>query len=165
MPGPSFARPQLISRESCSILAPGQPMPTTSNMHREFLGAWNRRDFEQMKTLIHPDYTYVASDGKEARGIEAGLQNAYIYAKAFPDSQIEIKQVYVLGDTAIAELIARGTHAGDLMGIPPTGRSVELLICNVMELRDGKIYREREYMDRLSMLEQLGLAPSSAKTE
>ena len=97
--------------------------------------------------------------------MEAGLQNAYIYAKAFPDSQIEIKQVYVLGDTAIAELIARGTHAGDLMGIPPTGRSVELVICNVMEIRHGKIHREREYLDRLTMLEQLGLAPSSAKAE
>ena len=62
-------------------------MPPISNMHREFLGAWNRRDFEQMKTLLHPDYVYVAGDGKEARGIEAGLQNAYIYARAFPDSR------------------------------------------------------------------------------
>ena len=140
-------------------------MPIISNMHREFLGAWNRRDFEQMKTLLHPDYVYVAGDGKEARGIEAGLQNAYIYARAFPDSQIEIKQVYVLGGTAIAELIARGTHSGDLMGIPPTGRSVELLICNVMEIRDGKIHREPEYMDRLTMLEQLGLAPLSATSK
>ena len=136
-------------------------MLTIGSIHRELLGAWNRRDFEKMKTLLHPDYVYVAGDGKEARGVEAGLQNAYIYARAFPDSQIEIKQVYIHGDTAIAELVARGTHRGDLMGIPPTGRPIEINICNVMELRDGKIYREREYMDRLAMLEQLGLAPSS----
>jgi len=140
-------------------------MSIVGNIHRELLGAWNRRDFENMKTLLHPDYVYVGGDGKEARGIEAGLQNAYIYAQAFPDSQMEIKQVYIQGDTAIAEIVARGTHQGDLLGIPPTGRPVEINICNVMELRDGKIYREREYMDRLTMLEQLGIAPSSAKAE
>ena len=136
-------------------------MLTIENMHRELIGAWNRRDFEKMKMLLHPDYVYVAGDGKEARGVEAGLQNAYIYARAFPDSVIEIKHVYMQGDTAIAELVARGTHHGDLMGIPPTGRSVEINMCNVMELRDGKIHREREYFDRLTMLEQLGVAPSS----
>jgi steroid delta-isomerase-like uncharacterized protein len=132
---------------------------TVGNIHREMLSAWNLRDFDKMKTLLHTDYVYVACDGKEARGVEAGLQNAYLYARAFPDSQMEIKQVYVQGDTAIAEIVARGTHEGDLMGIPPTGKPVEINICNVMELRDGRIYREREYMDRLTMLEQLGLSP------
>ena len=48
---------------------------------------------------------------------------------------------------------------------PLQAAKVEISICNVMELRDGKIYREREYMDRLTMLEQLGLAPSSPKAE
>jgi steroid delta-isomerase-like uncharacterized protein len=135
-------------------------MLTTDNMHRELLGAWNRRDFEKMKTLLHPDYVYRAGDGKEARGVEAGLQNAYMYAQAFPDSEIEIKDLYIQGNTAIAEMVARGTHRGDLMGIAPTGRAIEINMCNVMELREGKIHREREYFDRLTMLEQLGVAPS-----
>jgi len=92
------------------MFARDRRMTTIGNIHAEMLGAWNRRDFEKMKTLLHPDYVYVGGDGKEARGIDAGLQNAYIYAEAFPDSQIEIKHVYVQADTAIAEVVARGTH-------------------------------------------------------
>jgi steroid delta-isomerase-like uncharacterized protein len=139
-------------------------MLTIGSMHRELLGAWNRRDFQMMRTLLHADYTYVSPDGKQFNGTEAGLQNAFLYAQAFPDSQIEIKQVYVQGDTAIAELVARGTHRGALMGIAPTGRSVETNMCNVMEFREGKIYREREYFDRLAMLEQLGVVPANTST-
>jgi ketosteroid isomerase-like protein len=44
--------------------------------------------------------------------------------------------------------------------VPPTGRSLAVLACDVIEIRDGKIYREREYMDTLSILQQLGAAPT-----
>ena len=70
---------------------------------------------------------------------------------------LEVRKVYVQGDTAVAEMVARGTHKGPLMGIPPTNKTVEITICNVAEVRDGKLYREREYMDMLHMLSQLGV--------
>jgi len=59
---------------------------------------------------------------------------------------------------AVAELVFRGTHTGELMGIAPTGRRVELNVCNVMGIRDGKVYREREYYDAMAMMVQLGVA-------
>lgn len=122
-------------------------MLTPETMHREFIGAYNRRDFAAMKTLLDEDYVYVSGDGKAARGIEAGLQNAYLYATAFPDAVIEVARVFQFGNTAVAELVARGTHLGNLHGMPPTKKKVEIVMCNVMELRDGKIHREREYFD------------------
>ena len=134
-------------------------MLTPETMHREFIGAYNRRDFAAMKILLDEDYVYVSGDGKAARGIEAGLQNAYLYATAFPDAVIEVARVFQFGNTAVAELVARGTHLGNLHGMPPTKKKVEIVMCNVMELRDGKIHREREYFDRLAMLEQIGIAP------
>jgi hypothetical protein len=63
------------------------------------------------------------------------------------------------GDTVVVEFIGRGTHKGDLMGIAPTGRSMNIPVCDVMELRDGKIYREREYMDMATLMVQLGVMP------
>jgi len=44
------------------------------------------------------------------------------------------------------------------MGLAPTHRAVTIKICNVMELRDGKMHREREYFDMASMLSQLGVS-------
>ena len=38
------------------------------------------------------------------------------------------------------------------MGVPASGKPVEITICNIAELRQGKIYREREYMDMFTML-------------
>lgn len=80
-----------------------------------------------------------------------------MYAGAFPDGKLEIKSIFAQGNSAVAEFVARGTHGGELMGIAPTGKSIEINVCNVVELRDGKVYREREYMDLLTLLSQLGV--------
>ena len=133
-------------------------MATPSDIHRQILDAWNRRDFEALRSLAHPDYSYTGGDGKEMKGgPDVAVNIGRMYANAFPDGKLEIKNVYVQGSTAICEFVARGTHGGELMGIAPTGRRVELSICNVMEVRDGKAYREREYMDLMHMMVQLGV--------
>lgn len=134
-------------------------MASAADIHRIATDAWNRRDFETMRSLFHSDYTYTGPDGKELRGgPDVGVEVARMYAAAFPDGRIEVKRVYTQGDTAIAEFAARGTHGGDLMEIAPTGRAVEITVCNIVELRDGKVYREREYMDMLTIMTQIGAA-------
>ena len=45
----------------------------------------------------------------------------------------------------------------ELMGFAPTGRKVTVPICDVIEVRDGKVYAEREYFD----MQQLGVAPAA----
>ena len=126
--------------------------------------AWNSRNFDRMRELLHPDYTYTGGDGQEQKGPEAGLAVNRMFAHAFPDGRIDITSIKQIGDTTVVEFIGRGTHKGDLMGIAPTGRSMNIPVCDVMELRDGKIYREREYMDMMTMMVQLGVAtvPSAA---
>ena len=44
------------------------------------------------------------------------------------------------------------------MGIAPTNKKVSIPVCEIIELRDGKVYREREYMDMLHMMTQRGVA-------
>ena len=131
-------------------------MADVNQIHREMFEAWNRRDFATMRGLLHPEYTYQGPDGKEAAGPETGIAIAQMYANAFPDGRLEIERVHVAGETAIAEVIARGKHGGDLMGIAAPGKDIEIRICNVVEVRDGKVYREREYMDLMTMLAQIG---------
>lgn len=135
------------------------------NIHSETAKAWNKRDYEQLRRLYHPDYVYTGSDGKEwGGGPEAGLAIARMFATAFPDGTLEVKRVLTEGDTAIAEMVGRGTHEGEFMGVPPTHRRVEVPICNVIEVRDGKAYREREYMDMLAIMTQLGVSLEGQKT-
>jgi steroid delta-isomerase-like uncharacterized protein len=126
--------------------------------------AWNKRDFAKIRNMVHPEYTYTGGDGKEiAGGPDVALSIGQMYASAFPDGVLEVRRVYTHGDTAIAEMTARGTHTGDLNGIAPTGKRVEIVICNIAEMRDGKIYREREYIDMLAMMTQLGVLSMPGK--
>lgn len=81
---------------------------------------------------------------------------AQMFASAFPDAKVTVDRVFTSGNTAIAECTGRGTHGGDFLGIPPTKRPVTTTMCNIVELRDGLIYREREYFDMANMLAQVG---------
>jgi steroid delta-isomerase-like uncharacterized protein len=137
---------------------------SAKDIAKDYLEACNRRDFDHMRGLMHPDYTYTGGDGREQRGPDAGLAVTRMFTSAFPDARIDIVNMRESGDTVLVEFLGRGTHRGDLMGIAPTGRSVSLPICTVFELRDGKIHREREYMDMATMMTQLGVTtvPSAA---
>jgi steroid delta-isomerase-like uncharacterized protein len=111
--------------------------------------------------LLHPEYSFAGSDGQVQKGPEASLALGQMFASAFPDGQVDVQRIHLVGDNvAIAEFVARGTHKGDLMGIAHTGRQVTIPVCNVIEVRDGRICAEREYMDMLHMMQQLGVTPA-----
>ena len=137
-------------------------MSDAASIARELTEAWNRRDWGRYRELLHSQYSYTGGDGQVQNGPEAGLALGQMWAAAYPDGKIDVQRIHAAGDTAIAEFIARGTHKGDLMGIAPTGKSITIPVCNVLEVRDGKIYREREYMDMATMMAQLGVMPAGA---
>lgn len=129
---------------------------------RDYLESWNRRDFDRWRELFDPKYSYTGGDGVRQEGPEAGMAVGQMFATAFPDGKLEIHNVHVAGDTAVVEFVARGTHQGDLMGIAPTGRKIEMPVCMIVDIKNGKITAEREYMDMAHMMQQLGVMPAPA---
>ena len=133
-------------------------MADAAKLQREMFAAVRARDFDGLRALYHPDYSYVGADGIEHHGADAGVGVAETYTNAFPDLDFEVRHEFSpRDDVAIVEFTARGTHEGELEGIAPTGKRVEVFVCNVLEARDGKILREREYFDALSIMRQLGV--------
>ncbi len=129
-----------------------------SDIQRAMFAAVESKDVDALRALYHPDYIYMSGDGVEQKGADAGIEVAETYTRAFPDLTFSIQHQYEpTPDTAIVELRATGTHEGDLEGIPATGRRVELAGCNVIEVADGQIIRERDYFDIGAMLQQLGV--------
>ena len=114
-------------------------------------------DLDGLRALYHPDYSYTGTDGVELKDVEAGVEVARTYTSAFPDLSFEVLTQHTAGDTAIGEFRVRGTHKEELEGIPATGREVTLEACNIVQVRDGKIVRERDYYDTAEMLKQLGV--------
>lgn len=135
------------------------PTATAAAIQQQMFDALSASNLDRLRDLSHPDYTYIGPDGVEREGIEAGVAVARTYTTAFPDLNFEIRHHWTPADNvSIMEVTVRATHQGELEGIEPTGRRIEVPYCNVIETRDGKIYRERDYFDQLSLMQQLGVA-------
>jgi len=133
-------------------------MQKAADLHREMFAAAEAHDFERMRDLFADDYVYVGTDGVE-QGVDASVAVAETFTSAFPDLRIEIRHQHAPSDgVSIVEIVVRGTHQGDLEGIAPTGKAVEVVGCNVIEAENGKIVRERDYYDVMSVMQQLGVA-------
>ena len=127
---------------------------------------WTNREFDRiLSEMIAEDVEWLnAATGEIFRGHEGFRQYMQGWADAFPDGRAEDTNVYVGEDFAVTEYFGRGTHTGPLRTpageIPPTESSVEFRLCDVYQIRDGKIARGRTYFDAATLLNELGFTLS-----
>ena len=85
-----------------------------------------------------------------------------MYRAAFPDLRMDPEDVLVSGDKVVARVRATGTHEGELMGKPATGKSVDVQLIDIMRFdEDGLVAEHWGLVDMLAMMQQLGVAPVS----
>ena len=110
--------------------------------------------------LIAPEYRYSAPGNPEVRGPEGYKQLVTMYRSAFPDMQMTEDDIVAEGDKVVTRWTARGTHRGELMGIPPTGKQINVTGMVIARIAGGKIVEEHEVFDALGMMQQLGVVPT-----
>jgi steroid delta-isomerase-like uncharacterized protein len=113
--------------------------------------------------LFDPDYIdhAVPAGTPPAQGTGYFKQFYTKMLRAFPNMQGTIHDQIAEGDKVTTRKTFRGTHRGEFMGIPPTGKEVELLIIDIFRVTRGKLAEHWGAWDRLSLLEQLGAMPAS----
>ena len=79
---------------------------------------------------------------------------------AFPDFHYTIEGVVGEGDYVVQRLTAQGTMKGEFMGMPPSGKHAVWSSMDFIRLKDGKVVEYWGIEDQLSMLQQLGFAPT-----
>jgi steroid delta-isomerase-like uncharacterized protein len=85
------------------------------------------------------------------------------YLAAFPDLHMTAEDVITQGDRAGARVTTTGTQTGDWMGVPASGKRIEVRLIDIMRFDDlGRICEHWGVMDMLSMLQQLGVVPEMA---
>lgn len=82
------------------------------------------------------------------------------YRQALPDWHSDVEQLIAEGDIVVEVFTARGTHRGELMGVPGTGNTLTLRGINVFRVKGDRIVERWGRLDQLAVLQQLGLAPS-----
>ena len=80
---------------------------------------------------------------------------------AFPDFRMHVEDVIAGGDKAVARLRVTGTHKGEFMGIPATGKSVAVDLIDITRFGDDGLAREHwGVVDQLALMQQLGVIPA-----
>jgi steroid delta-isomerase-like uncharacterized protein len=135
-------------------------MSEKDNLHlaEQAIAALNARDLDRYVKLIDNSYVGESELAPSAlHGPDAVRQMFETYFKAFPDLHFETEQILTSGDYLVERARVTGTHKGNLMGIAPTNKTINIQSCNVVEVRNGKIIRSRIYADNAKMLQQLGV--------
>jgi steroid delta-isomerase-like uncharacterized protein len=91
---------------------------------------------------------------------EGVLELFRAYKAAFPDLHMDAEEILASGDKTVARVKASGTQNGEFMGMPASGKSVEVQLIDIMRFDDaGLVCEHWGVMDMLSMLQQLGAIP------
>jgi steroid delta-isomerase-like uncharacterized protein len=84
-----------------------------------------------------------------------------MYLAAFPDLRMDPVDVLPSGDKVVARVRATGTHTGEFMGMPATGKSVDVQLIDIMRFGDdGLVHEHWGVFDALAMMQQLGVVPA-----
>ena len=125
---------------------------------------WNQGRIGVIDELYAPDY--VARSSGLPPGIssdrEGQKQLAQAFRGAFPDMVGAIEDLIAEGDKVVLRWSAQGTHEGDFMGIPPTGRHISINGTSVYRIAGGKVADEWTQADMLGLMTQLGVVPEMA---
>ena len=83
-----------------------------------------------------------------------------MYIAAFPDLRMEAQDVLMSGDKVVARSRATGTHQGEFMGMPATGKHIDVQLIDIVRFGDDGLAHEHwGVFDALAMMQQLGAIP------
>ena len=134
-------------------------MGTTSHLAYEMVtDAFNARDLGRFADGLADDVAFQGPGDIGGEGKTACVAFYRGLFDAFPDARLEVHDVHVADDVTVEEGTFTGTHTG----IARTGRAVALDYVQILRSRDGKQVSMSLTLDRLLMLEQLGLVPAPA---
>lgn len=117
-------------------------------------------NLELVEELFAPDFVlHDPSVPQEVRGVEALKQYVTMYRTAYPDTRFTVEDQIAEGDRVVTRWTGQGTHQGELMGVPPTGKQVTVTGIELDRISGGKIEETWVNYDALGMMQQLGIVP------
>jgi steroid delta-isomerase-like uncharacterized protein len=127
---------------------------------RRFYTEINQGNAGVIDELISEDFVeHEGFPGLPSSGREAPRAFFELFKAAFPDFQITPDEVIGEGDKVVVRATMSGTHKGEFMGAPPTGKGFKVEAIDIVEVHDGQATAHWGQTDQVAMMEQLGLAP------
>ena len=143
-------------------------MSTEANkaISRRFAAAVDQGNLDAFDELFVEDYVHhdPSLPPEFQRGRDAYQRLHAMFRAAFPDLRFAIEDEIAEGDKVVSRWTVRGTHRGELLGIPPSGNAVEVTGIQILRIADGKIAEQWVNFDALGMMQQVGAIPAPGQT-
>jgi steroid delta-isomerase-like uncharacterized protein len=132
-------------------------------VRRFYAEVCNGRRLDVADELFADDFVNHVPQTPAALG-PAGVKDVVaIYQRAL-DGHWDVREIFSVDDRVFSRWVGRGTHKGELMGIPATGKSITVEALSVHRIADGRIAEEWTAWDALGLLQQIGAVSAPAKT-
>jgi steroid delta-isomerase-like uncharacterized protein len=119
-----------------------------------------RHNLAAVDDYLSPDFVDHSAPAGLPPDREGVKMQFTMFFTAFPDLHAIIHDQVADEHKVVTRKTLRGTHQGELMGIPPTGKTVAIEVIDILAVRDGKITDHWNLVDQLGLLKQLGALPS-----
>jgi steroid delta-isomerase-like uncharacterized protein len=125
---------------------------------RSYYELLDKGDMAGMMALFSDDiqWTFTGMGTLDKEALQGLIQG---FGAAFPDMQHAVDEQVAEGDRVVTPLTFQGTHKGDLMGIPPSNKRVEIRGVNVHKVVGGQMVEGETVLDMMSLMQQIGAVP------
>ena len=114
-------------------------------------------NFDALDDILTGDYVLHPEEVQGADGLKEMVQG---YREALDGLKVTIDQQFTDGDYVATRYTITGTHVGDLMGVPPSGKDVSVTGITISRCDAGRIAEEWELTDVAGFLGQIGALPT-----
>jgi steroid delta-isomerase-like uncharacterized protein len=121
----------------------------------------NQNRIDRADDLVVEDFVELDPLPSQRQGREGLKEVVGMIRAAFPDIHWVVEEMVAEGETVASRFTWSGTHRGEFLGVPATGRRVVVKGMVIDELAGGKMSKSRILMDSLGMMQQLGVVPGA----
>ena len=127
---------------------------------RSMYGLLSAGDVERFGTMLSDDFVEHEETPGLAPTKDGVLDLFRMYRAGFPDLQMDPEDVLVVGDKGVARVRVTGTHRGEFIGMPPSGKSIDVQLIDIIRFGDDGLAVEHwGVVDVMLMMQQLGAVP------
>jgi len=136
-------------------------------IHRFVDELWNERRLDVADEIFAPDcVTHQLRSGAPLdampRGPLAIREHVSSWIASFPDLRFSIEQIMTEGDRVVMQLRMDGTHQGAWLGIPASGKKMQIRMFTIHRIEHGRIAEDWVLVESLGVFQQLGIVPETA---
>ena len=132
---------------------------------RRMANVINSGDLSGLDDLCDDNFVYRSSAGEEYHGLDGVKELISIYHEAFSDFEVSPENMVAEGNKVFSFYRQTGTHTGELMGIEPNDRQMDLKIAALCTFENGKVVDQYDTFDTLELLKQLGAVSEDVRPD